>query len=89
MALFVYALCAGTALTCFGLLLRQHRRERSPLTLMSSLGFLCLAVANVPLFVDLIVLTQVDLSPLRNFVTLLGVVAFLFAVMQNHNVNGR
>ena len=89
MALFVYALCAGTALVCFALLLRQHWRERSSMTLTSSIGLLCLAAANVLLFIDLVVLPQIDLLPWRNIVTLAGVVVLLVAVTQNHEGNGR
>ena len=85
MALFVYLLCAMTALVCFALLLRQHRREHSPLALMSSSAFLCFAIANVLLFIDLIVLPQIDLRVWRNLITLAGVIVLLLAVVQNHD----
>jgi hypothetical protein len=84
MAIFVYALCALTSLTCFGLLLRQHRRMPSTLALRSSVAFLCFAVANIILFVDLILLpTEVDLKIWRNLANLVGGLILLFALTSN------
>lgn len=84
MGFFVYALCALTSLLCFGLLLRQHRRSPSRLALRSSIAFLCFAVANLILFIDLIVLPQVDLKLWRNIATLIGALILLFALTSPH-----
>lgn len=89
MGLFVYGLCAVTSLACFGLLLREHMRARSLLAFQCGIAFLCFAVANVILFVDLIVLPQIDLRLWRNLITLLGVVCLLLAVTRDHEGDRR
>lgn len=62
----VYILCALTSVACAVLLLRAWKRTQSRLLLWSGLCFAMLAVNNVLLFVDLVLLpTQVDLYPLR------------------------
>lgn len=81
MSFFVYGLCALTSFVCFALLLRQHRRAPSALALRSSIAFLCFAVANILLFVDLVVLpSQTDLKIWRNLLNLIGAVILLFGV---------
>jgi hypothetical protein len=62
MAAVVYALCAVTSMLVAGMLVRSYQRTRTRLLLWSSLCFVGLAVNNVMLFVDLVVVTQVDLS---------------------------
>lgn len=62
MAGAVYILCAVTSLLCAGLLVRGYRRSRSRLLLWSSLCFAGLAVNNILLVVDLLIITTVDLS---------------------------
>jgi hypothetical protein len=80
MGFFVYALCALTSLVCFALLLRQHRRAPSRLALRSSVAFLFFAVANAILFVDLIILPEVDLKLWRNSANLIGTLILLLAL---------
>ncbi len=82
MAFAVYILCAGTSLVCFGLLLRHYLRHRGSLLFFSALGFLCFAVANILLFVDLIVVPQNDLRFWRNLAHLVGVVLLLYGLIQ-------
>ncbi len=65
MAEIVYVLCAATSLFCAVLLLRQYRTQRSRLLLWSTLCFLGLALNSVLVLVDLIVLPDLDLRPLR------------------------
>jgi hypothetical protein len=58
----VYILCALTSVACAVLLLRAWKRTQSRLLLWSGLCFAMLAVNNILLFVDLVLLpTQVDL----------------------------
>jgi len=89
MAFFVYALCALTSLVCFGLLFRQHRRAPSRLALRSSAAFLCFAVANIILFIDLVVLPQMDLKFWRNFANLVGGLILLFALTSERERRSR
>jgi hypothetical protein len=80
MGYFVYALCALTSLVCFALLLRQHRRAPSPLALRSSVAFLCFAISNVILFIDLVLLPEIDLKVWRNLLSLIGGLVLLCAL---------
>lgn len=89
MSVFVYALCALTSLTCFALLFRQHRRSPSRMALRSSIAFLCFAVANAILFVDLIMLPQIDLKVWRNLANLIGGLVLLFALTSPQERTGR
>jgi hypothetical protein len=72
-----YLLCAATALACSVLLLRRYRRARVPLLLWCGLFFLALMVENVVLFIDLVLLPEVDLSTVRNGTALVGVLLLL------------
>jgi len=81
MAKLVYILCGLTSIGCAVLLLRQYRATRGRLLFWSAGCFICLAVSNVLLYIDLIMLPDIDLSPLRNGITLLGVTMLLAALI--------
>ena len=65
MAEAVYALCALTSILCAALLGRAYARTRTHLLLWSTLCFVGLAINNVLLFVDLVLLPDVDLRLVR------------------------
>jgi hydrogenase/urease accessory protein HupE len=65
MASAVYALCALTSILCAALLGRAYARTRTKLLLWSTLCFVGLALNNVLLFVDLVMLPDVDLRLVR------------------------
>jgi hypothetical protein len=65
MAELVYLLCAATSALCALLLVRSYRRSRSRLLMWSCLCFVGLALNNVLLVVDLVLVESVDLSYLR------------------------
>jgi hydrogenase/urease accessory protein HupE len=73
----IYLLCALTSIVCAGFLLRGYRRSRTRLLLWSAAGFVCFALANTVLFVDLVMIPQMDLSVWRNSLTLIGLVLLL------------
>lgn len=73
MAETVYILCALTSLLCAGLLVRGYARSRSRLLLWSSLCFVGLALNNILLVVDLVIVTDVDLSVPRTLTGAVGV----------------
>jgi heme A synthase len=75
----VYTLCVLTCLGCAALLYRAFRRRRQRLLLWSSIFFLILGVANVLLFVDLVIFPEpeVNLLPYRSAVTLCAVVVLI------------
>jgi hypothetical protein len=84
MAELVYALCGLTSILCAGLLWRQYRRMRGRLLFWSAGCFICFALANVVLCVDLIVVPGMDLSIIRNSITLAGVLMLLGALIREN-----
>lgn len=77
----VYVLCTATALACGVLLLRGYFRGRVPLLLWCALFFLALALENGVLFVDRVVVPDVDLLPVRRGLGLAGVVVLLYGLI--------
>lgn len=65
MAEVVYLLCALTSTFCAYLQVRSYHRQRTRLLLWSSACFVGLAMNNVMLFVDLVVVPDLDLSIIR------------------------
>jgi hypothetical protein len=82
MAQIVYVLCGLTSILCAGLLYRRYRLSHASLLLWSTWGFVCLALTNILLFVDLIILPQIDLSPLRSALTLAGMLMLIFGLLR-------
>jgi hypothetical protein len=80
-AILVYILCATTSAACSFLLLRHYKRSRSRLLLWSGISFICFALSNALLFVDLILLPNVDLSLWRNLATLAGLGILLYGLI--------
>lgn len=74
----VYMLCLLTSATCAWLLITSYRRYRQRLLLWSGLCFCLLAVNSLLVFFDIVVLPDVDLSPLRQGTCLLAVAVLLF-----------
>ena len=81
MANAVYLLCAVTSLACAVLLLRGYLRSRVRLLLWSCLCFVGLALNNILLVVDLIILPEGDLSLLRNLPALVGLALLVFGLI--------
>lgn len=74
MAPVVYVLCALASLACSALLVRGWARSRSRFLFWASLCFAGLALSNVLLVIDLVMLPQVDLLTCRQLVTLAALV---------------
>ncbi len=74
----VYSLCFGTAALCAFLLGRSFRRFGSRMLFWSAIGFALLALVNGILMLDLLVYPEVDLRPVRLWITLLAVSVLLF-----------
>jgi hypothetical protein len=74
----VYLLCFATSSACAYLLARSYRRTSARLLLWSALCFLLLAVNNLMVILDLLVLPQVNLGLARLGVSLAALLVLLF-----------
>ena len=82
MASVIYSLCALTSLACCVLLWRAWRRGGNRLLFWSALCFAGLAVNNLLLVIDKVILpTQVDLQTWRLASGLLSVSLLLFGLV--------
>ena len=82
MAEAVYLLCAATSIACAVLLWRGHRRSRTRLLFWSSLCFFGLALNNLLLFVDLVIVPDVDLTVWRTAVGLAAMMILLVGLVR-------
>ena len=78
----IYLLCAATSLMAAALLFRHHRTRRTPLLLWTAVAFFGLAVSNVLLYIDLAVLTDVNLTLVRTLAGAIAMVALLFGLIR-------
>jgi hypothetical protein len=77
----VYLLCALTSFLCATLLIRSFRKAHLRLIFWSSVFFICTALSNILLFIDLAVFPNIDLSFLRTFLALVGVILLLYGLV--------
>jgi len=78
----VYILCALTGTLCAMLLYRGYRANRTRLLFWASLAFLLLAINNVVLYVDLVILpVRPDLFWYRTGVALAAMLLLLFGLV--------
>jgi len=82
MAEFVYALCAITSIACAVLLVNGYRRSRTGLLFWSGLCFAGLAVNNVLLFVDLVIIPNVDFSLARSGAALAAMMVLIYGLVR-------
>ena len=76
-----YALCALTSLIAAILLLRQYRATRTRLLFWSWVGFSGLALNNVLVFVDLVLVPATDLALVRSLAAFAGLSALLYGLI--------
>lgn len=81
MAPAVYILGALTTLACAALLLRAYTRVRQKLLLWSGLCFLGLAVSNGLVFIDLIMIPEVDLYRWRLCTAAIAMALLLYGLI--------
>jgi Family of unknown function (DUF5985) len=74
----IYLLCLATSAACAYLLVRSYRRNRTRLLLFSAICFVLLAVNNLFVVVDLLLLPQIDLVPFRQLAALAAIGVLLF-----------
>lgn len=78
MAAAVYLLCSLSCLTCAVLLLRTYRAGASRFVLWSVLCFIGLTAGNALLFIDQVLVPEVDLLLYRQLVTFASVSALMW-----------
>jgi hypothetical protein len=77
----VYVLCATTCLLCAVMLLRGYMQTRVRLLFWSGLCFLGLMLDNLMLYVDIVVVPDVDLAVWRKLPGLLAIVLLIFGLV--------
>ena len=80
-ASIVYLLGGAMSLACAVLLLKGYFRGRKRLLLWSGLCFAGLAVSNILIFVDLVLLPEVDLFVARLVVTAVSMGLLLYGLI--------
>jgi hypothetical protein len=81
MAPLVYVLGTIVTLLCATLLFRAYASVRRKLLLWSAICFAGLTVSNALLFVDLVVIPNVNLHPLRLTTAALSMLVLLFGLV--------
>ena len=82
----VYGLCFLASVVCLVLLARAYLRTRTKLLLWSALSFVWLALNNLLIIVDLVILpVAVDLSIVRLLASLIAVSVLIFGFVWEAN----
>lgn len=81
MRIAAYLVCAATASVCATLLLRGWRRTGGSLLLWSGVCFAGLAVQDLLVFIDLVLLSDGNLFLVRNLVGLTATAVLLCALI--------
>jgi predicted membrane-bound spermidine synthase len=74
----VYGLCLLASAVCAMLLIRSWVRTRQKLLLWSAICFSLLAVNNLMVVLDMVILPDLDLSPARQLTSLAAVAVLLY-----------
>jgi hypothetical protein len=74
----IYLLCVATSLLCAYLLARAYRRGRTKLLIWSALCFALLALNNLVVAADVLLLPTIDLTVLRLATSLAAVGVLLY-----------
>lgn len=77
----VYILCAGTCLLCALLLLRGYSQTHVKLLLWSGLCFVGLMIDNIMLYVDVVVVPDVNLAIWRKLPGFVATVLLVFGLV--------
>ena len=81
MAEIVYSLCAILSVACATLLVRGYLRSRARFLMWSALCFVFLAVNNLLLFVDKIMLPETDLALWRSAAALVAMLLLVVGLV--------
>ncbi len=78
---FIYLLSAATCLLCAVMLLRTFTKQRVTLLLLSGLCFVGLMLENVLMYIDIVMVPDVDLSVWRKLPGLIALTLLLFGLI--------
>jgi hypothetical protein len=81
MAGLIYVLCAATTAACAWLLLRRYADNRVRLLLWGGLCFVGLALNNVLVVLDLLLVPQIDFSFWRTLTALVGMAILMYGLI--------
>ena len=79
MSAVVFTLSLVTSIICAGLLFRQFAHTKMRLLFWSALCFSALAVNNLFVLLDIVLLPEIDLLGWRQFFSLLAICILLYA----------
>jgi hypothetical protein len=82
----VYLLCALTSLLCMILLIRSFRKTRVRLLFWTSAFFTMIAVANALLFIDLVIVPNMDMTLTRTSITFAAVCLLLYGLIWEEGI---
>lgn len=77
----IYALCALTSLTCAVMLVRGYLKSRTRILFWASICFVCLALNNALLYLDLIVFPDLPIVVFRVFPGVIGLAVFIYGLI--------
>ena len=77
----LYVLCALTSLLCAVLLFRGWRASRQRLLLWSALCFTGLAINNLVLVIDFVLVPEFDLAPVRHLTAHISLAVLLYGLV--------
>jgi hypothetical protein len=75
----VYSLCLVTSVVCAALLVRAWRRSRSRLLAWSAVAFVFLALNNLFVVLDMVLVKELDFTPERQVTALLAACVLIYA----------
>jgi hypothetical protein len=81
MATAIYLVCALASIACAVLLARSWIRSRVRLLMWTALGFAGLAVNNILLFTDRVLVPERDLGVARDITGFAGIAILLFGLI--------
>lgn len=74
----IYTLCLISSVVCAWLLIRSYVRNRTRLLLWSAICFFLLAVNNLFVVIDLLLVQSIDFGLFRQFCTLSAISVLLY-----------
>jgi hypothetical protein len=77
----VYILCAVTSCLCSILLWRGYRRSGVKMLFWSALCFFGLTIDNVLLYVDVVIIPEIDIAIWRRIPGLLALMALIYGLV--------